>query len=109
MKTKILLSVALAVVCLAFAGCEEPEVVEKEYTIKMIPAEGGYGLASVLGYPVGKAAEGKEIALQAMPATGYKFVAWEIVGATTQTPNDDFATFIMPANNVSVTTRFEKK
>jgi uncharacterized protein (TIGR02145 family) len=110
--TKLLLISALAIICLALAGCEKPSTdpranpgnyTEHVITLTPQPEEGGTITASAEA-----ALAGTEITITANPAGGYKFVKWIILGTD---PADEAApttTFIMANGQVRVIAEFQK-
>jgi len=77
-----------------------------DFAVQTSVNSNAYGTA---GANPSNATQGSTVALNATPFSGYRFVRWEVVsgGITINNQTSPAASFIMPANNVSVRAVFE--
>ena len=83
----------------------EPETPATTYTVTV---DGGIQNGTVTASPK-EAAEGATVTLTAIPATGYKFGAWDVKDASSNAVTITDNKFTMPASNVTVSASFVAK
>ncbi len=105
MKTKLILSGALAFMTLA--GCSPDKETTEEYSVKVTAGEGGSARATVDGAMATKAAAGTRVILEATEEEGFEFTGWTLTGATMVDDSANPASFTMPEGDVTVEAGFK--